>query len=103
MINFPTSVPDCDCYSLALLDFFLFSDTSVYSTIAFPPLGNSDLVIVSVSIDFPLNSKWDVPFHHLFLVLIWIFGFIYLFIHVFFIYGWLAANEITVNNKNSYN
>ena len=31
---------------------------------AFPPLGNSDHV-VSVSVDFPLNSKWDVPFHRI--------------------------------------
>ena len=30
---------------------------------AFSPLGNSDHVVVSVSIDFPLNSKWDAPFH----------------------------------------
>ena len=31
---------------------------------AFPPLENSDHVFVSVSIDFPINSKQDVPFHH---------------------------------------
>ena len=30
---------------------------------AFPPLGNSDHVVVSVSIDFPINSKKDTPFH----------------------------------------
>ena len=30
---------------------------------AFPPLGNSDHVVVSVSIDFPTNSQRDVPFH----------------------------------------
>ena len=30
---------------------------------AFPPLGNSDHVVVSVSIDFPLNSQQDAPFH----------------------------------------
>ena len=30
---------------------------------AFPPLGNSDHVVVSVSIDFPIDSKQDVPFH----------------------------------------
>ena len=30
---------------------------------AFPPLGNSDHVFVSVSIDFPSNSKWNAPFH----------------------------------------
>ena len=30
---------------------------------AFPPLGNSDHVVVSVSIDFPINAKQDTPFH----------------------------------------
>ena len=30
---------------------------------AFPPLGNSDHAVVSVSIDFPVNSKQDAPFH----------------------------------------
>ena len=30
----------------------------------FPPLENSDHVVVSVSIDFPINSKQDIPFHH---------------------------------------
>ena len=30
---------------------------------AFPPLGNSDHIVVSVSISFPSNSKRDVLFH----------------------------------------
>ena len=30
---------------------------------AFPPSGNSDDVVVSVSIDFPINSKQDTSFH----------------------------------------
>ena len=30
---------------------------------AFPPLGNSDDVVVSVSVDFPPNSKKDALFH----------------------------------------
>ena len=30
----------------------------------FSPLGNSDHV-VSVSSDFPINSKWDAPFHRI--------------------------------------
>ena len=29
---------------------------------ASPPLGNSDHVVVSVSIDFPINTKQDTPF-----------------------------------------
>ena len=28
-------------------------------------LGNSDHVVVSVSIDFPSNSKWDALFYHI--------------------------------------
>ena len=63
MVNFSTWIPDCDSHSPALLDFFLSSDVDICSTMAFPPLGNSDRVVVSVSIDFPLNSKRDTPFH----------------------------------------
>ena len=62
MINFPTRIPDCDSHSPALLDLFVSSDTSICSTMAFPPLGNSDHVLVSVSIDFPTNLKQDVLF-----------------------------------------
>ena len=64
IVNFPTRIPDCDSHSPTLLDLFLSSDTSIYSTMAFPPLGNSEHVVVSVSIDFPINSKQDTPFHH---------------------------------------
>ena len=42
---------------------YLFLDASICSTMAFPPLGNSDHVVVSVSIDFPSYSQWDAPFH----------------------------------------
>ena len=65
MVNFPTRIPDCDSHSPALLDLFLSSDASICSTMAFPPLGNSDHVVVSVSIDFPINSKQDAPFHRI--------------------------------------
>ena len=63
MVNFPTQISDCDSHSPALLDLFISSDASICSTMAFPPLGNSDHVVVSVSIDFPVNSKQDIPFH----------------------------------------
>ena len=53
IVNFPTPIPDCDAHSPALLDFFLSSDTSICSTMAFTPLGNSDHNVVSVSSDFP--------------------------------------------------
>ena len=62
--NFPTQIPDCDSHSPALLGcFFFLSDATICSTMTFPISGNSDPVIVSVSIDFPSNSKWDAPFH----------------------------------------
>ena len=63
IVNFPTRIPDCDSHSPALLDLFISSDVSICSTMAFPPLGNSDPVVDSVSIDFPINSKHDTPFH----------------------------------------
>ena len=59
MANFPTWIPDCDSDSPVFLDSFLSSDASIYSTMAFPLLGNSDHVVASVSIDFPWNSQWD--------------------------------------------
>ena len=46
--------------------FFLLTlvfDASICSTMAFLPLGNSDHVVASVSIDFPSNSQRDALFH----------------------------------------
>ena len=51
--------------SHALLDLFISPDSSIYPTVAFPPLSNSDHVVVSVSIDFLTNSKEDASFHHI--------------------------------------
>ena len=51
--------------STALLDLFLSSNTSNCSTMALPPLGNSDHVAVSASIDFPTNSQQDAPFNRI--------------------------------------
>ena len=65
MVNFPTRIPDCDSHSPALLDLFLSSDASICSTMAFPPLGNSDHFFASVSIEFPSDSQQDDPFHHI--------------------------------------
>ena len=53
IVNFSTWIPDCDSHSPALSDLFISS-----------PLGNSNHVVVSVSIDFPINSKQDALFHH---------------------------------------
>ena len=65
MVNFPTRIPDCDSLRPALLDLFFSSDDSICSTMAFPPLGNSDHVVVSVSIDFPSYSQQDATFHRI--------------------------------------
>ena len=62
MVKFPTWIPDCDSHSPALLNLFLSSGTSICYIMDFPTLGNSDLVVVPVSIDFPINSKQDAPF-----------------------------------------
>ena len=64
IVNFPTRIPDSDSHSPALLDLFISSVASICSTMAFPRLGNSDYVVVSVSTDFPTNSKQDTSFHH---------------------------------------
>ena len=53
MVNFPTGILECDSHSPALLDLFISSDAGICSAMAFPPLGNSDHVVTSVSIDFP--------------------------------------------------
>ena len=63
MVSFSMRIPDCDSHSPALLDLFLSSGASISSTMAFPPLGNSDHVIVSVSSDFPSNSQQYAPFY----------------------------------------
>ena len=55
----------CGSRSPVLLDLFISCDASICSAMAFPPLGNSDHVVVSVSIDFPTNSQQDAPFHRI--------------------------------------
>ena len=65
MVNFLTRIPDCDSHSPALFYLFVSSETSICSTMAFPSLGISDHVVVSVSIDFPSNSRQDAPFHRI--------------------------------------
>ena len=63
MVKFSTQIPNCESHSPALLDFFLSSDTSIFSTMVLHLLGNSDHVVVSVSIDSPSNLQQDAPFH----------------------------------------
>ena len=65
MVNFPTRIPDCNFHSPARLGLFPFSDAIICSAMAFPPFGNSDHVVFSVSIDFPSYSQRDAPFHRI--------------------------------------
>ena len=65
IVNFPMWISDCHSHSPALLDLFLSSGASICCTMALPPLGNSNHIVVSVSIDFPSNSQRDVSFHRI--------------------------------------
>ena len=80
MVNFPTWISDCDSHSPALLDLFISSDASICSTMAFPPLGNSNHVVVSVSIDFPTKSQQDALFHRIAYDFLWLIGMIFVII-----------------------
>ena len=48
---------------LTVLLFWIYFFSSICSGKVFPPLGNSDHVVVSVSIDFPSYSQRGVLFH----------------------------------------
>ena len=61
MVTFPTWIPDCDSHNPAILDLFISSDASICSTMALPPLGNSDHVVVSVSIDLSHHIHHGMP------------------------------------------
>ena len=49
--------------ALTVLLFWISFYTFNCSAMAFPSVGNSDLVVVSVFIDFLSDSKDDAPFH----------------------------------------
>ena len=51
-----------DSQSFVPLDLFISTHANNCSTIAFPPLGNSDYVVISVSIDFLWTWKRDALF-----------------------------------------
>ena len=63
MVSLPSRIADYDPHRPTVLDLFISSDTSICSTVAFHLLGNYDIAVVSVSIDFPSNSKRDDPFY----------------------------------------
>ena len=73
MVHFPNRIPDCDSLSPVLLDLFIPSDASVCSTKAFPSLGNSDHIVVSVSIDYlKFATGCPVSSHSLWLFSRWL-------------------------------
>lgn len=63
MANFATWIPMT--LTVLFLELFLSSDASTCSTMDLPPLGNPYHVVVSVSIDIPINSKRDATFHRI--------------------------------------
>ena len=64
IVDFPTRIPVCDSRSSALLIyFFLLMLVFVLQWLSF--FWETDHVIVSVSIDFPINSKQDTLFHRM--------------------------------------
>ena len=75
-----TEISDCDSHCSALLDLFISSEASICSTMVFPPLRNSDHVVVSVPIDFPSNSHRDAPFHCIALAVLVLIGTVFVII-----------------------
>ena len=65
MVNFPTRIPGSGSHSPALLDFCLSSNASICSTLAFPPLGNSDHVAFHQILNAMPRADWDVLCDHL--------------------------------------
>ena len=63
IVNLLTRILDCDSHSPAYWLICLSSDSSTCSAMALTPLGNSEHVSVSVSIDFLSNSQRDDPCH----------------------------------------
>ena len=65
MVNFPTQIPDCDSHYLALLDFFLLALVFILQLLCLHWEILIMFFVVSVSTDFPSNSKRDAPFHRI--------------------------------------
>ena len=61
MVNFPNQIPDCESRSLALLDLFILMLVFVLRWLSLH--WEILIVVVSVSINFLSNSKWDASFH----------------------------------------
>ena len=81
IVNFPTHIPKCESHSPALLDLFLSSD-----------IRNSDHV-VSVSIDFPINSKQVPCFITWLMTILVLIGMVFMIIREMF-YGRISLNSV---------
>ena len=65
-------IQDCGSQSCYFGYISFFWPCICFNTVIFPLLRNSDHVVVSVSIEFPSNSKGDAPLHSLWLLLCWL-------------------------------
>ena len=64
MVNFPTWISYYDSQSLSLLNLFISSEASICSSMASPPFGNSDHIVL-VLINFSSNSQQYGLFHRI--------------------------------------
>jgi len=63
IVDFPTRFPENDAHSPSLLDLCLLSDPTECHATCFPPLGNSDHVVVSISLQLKAGQPTDHPSH----------------------------------------
>ena len=93
MVNFPTRIPDCGFFSSAILKLFLFPDSSICSTVALPPLGNSNHVVVLFSTDFSSKSKRHVLFITQLIAILVLTGMVFCIIWEMF-HGSISSNSV---------
>ena len=84
MVNFPTQIPDCDSYNPAILYFFLSSDPSICSTIAFPLLRDSDYVVVLVPLTFNQTQNGMPSFTAYLMSILMLIGTVFVIVWVMF-------------------
>ena len=70
IIDFLAVTPNCDVQSSALLDVLLASNVNLCSAADFPPLGNSDHVVVSVPIECLISRKKYACFQYAALIIL---------------------------------
>ena len=93
MVNVPTRIPDCDSHSPALLDLFLSSNATIYSTMASP---HWEVLIMLLS-QFPLTFHQinnGMPCFIAFLMIILVLiGMVYVIILEMF-HGSISLNSV---------